>query len=74
MYKFKRMSDIDVSSRTASTSWGIPPRLIALVLSLFLHAVHPQIPLGQVIGSHLWLPATPSLFHAHWVDSRIWRS
>ncbi len=49
MCKFRCMHDIDVRSHTASTSWGIPRRFIALVLSLFSHTIHPQIPLGQEI-------------------------
>ncbi len=43
------MGDIDVRLRSASTSWGIPQRSIALVLSLSSYAGHPEIPLGQVI-------------------------
>jgi hypothetical protein len=45
MFEFKGMSDIDV--RLASTSWGIPQPLIALILSLSSYAIHPQIPLGR---------------------------
>ncbi len=48
MIEFKCMRDINVRSRSASTSWGIPQRLIALVLSLSLYAGHPQIPLTPV--------------------------
>ncbi len=40
------MRDIDVRSRSASTSWGIPRGLIALVLSLSSYAGHHGIPLG----------------------------
>ncbi len=46
MFEFKGMRDIDVRSRSTSTSWGIPQRSIALVLSLCLYAVHPRIPPG----------------------------
>jgi hypothetical protein len=35
------MRDIDV--RSASTSWGIPQRSIALVLCLSSYAGHPRI-------------------------------
>jgi hypothetical protein len=49
MFEFKGMRDIDVRLRLASTSWGIPQRLIALILSLSSYAGHPRIPLGQVI-------------------------
>jgi hypothetical protein len=57
---------------SASTSWGIPQRLMALVLSLSSYAGHPlpNTP-RRWYGSHCWLPASPSLFHAWWVDSRI---
>jgi hypothetical protein len=46
MFEFKGMRDINVRSRSASTSWGIPQRLIALVLSLSSYAGHPRIPPG----------------------------
>ncbi len=37
------MRDVDVCSRSALTSWGIPRGSIALVLSLSLYVSHPQI-------------------------------
>ncbi len=46
MFEFKGMRDIDVRSRSASTSWGTPQRLIALFLSLSSYAGHPRIPPG----------------------------
>jgi hypothetical protein len=45
MFKFKGMHDSMLGS--ASTSWGIPQRSMALVLSLSSYAVHPQIPPGS---------------------------
>ncbi len=53
---------------------GNSPAFDSLVLSLVLHAVHPEYPSGKLYGSHLWLRATPSLFHTRLVDSRIWWS
>jgi hypothetical protein len=41
MFEFKGMRDINVCSRLASTSWGIPHRSIALLLSLSSYAGHP---------------------------------
>jgi hypothetical protein len=46
MFEFKGMRDIGVRSRSASTSWGIPHHLIALVLSLSSYAGHPRLPPG----------------------------
>ncbi len=46
MFEFKGMRDIDIRSRSASTSWGIPQLSIALVLSLSSYAGHPRIPPG----------------------------
>jgi hypothetical protein len=47
MFEFKGMRDIDVRSLSASTSWGIPQRSIAFVLSLSLYAGHPEYPSGK---------------------------
>jgi hypothetical protein len=44
MFKFKGMRDSMLG--LASTSWGIPQRSMALVLSLSLYAGHPRIPPG----------------------------
>jgi hypothetical protein len=46
MFEFKGMRDIGARSRSALTSWGIPHRSIALVLSLSSYAGHPRIPPG----------------------------
>jgi hypothetical protein len=44
---------------SASTSWGIPQRSIALVLSLSSYAVHPRIPPG---GDTVATSGFPPLF------------
>jgi hypothetical protein len=44
MFEFKGLRDIDVSSRSASTTWGFPQHLIALFPSLFSYAIPPNTP------------------------------
>jgi hypothetical protein len=60
MFEFKGMRDIDV--RTASTSWGIPQRSIALVLSLSSYVGHPQIPPGGDTVATSGFPRLPLCF------------
>jgi hypothetical protein len=49
---------------SASTSWGIPQRSIALVLSLY--AVHPQIPPGGDTVATSGFPPLLLCFTRHW--------
>ncbi len=57
MFEFKGMPDSMLD--TASTSWGIPQRSIALVLSLSSYADHPRIPPG---GDTVATSGFPPLF------------
>jgi hypothetical protein len=45
-----------------STSWGIPQRSIALVLSLSLYAGHPRIPPGGDTVATSGFPRLPLCF------------
>jgi hypothetical protein len=60
MFEFKGMRDIDV--RSASTSWGISQRSIALVLSLSPYAAHPRIPPGGDTVATSGFPRLPLCF------------
>ncbi len=69
MFEFKGMRDID--ARLGVNVLGEFPTVRLLSFCLCLRT--PFTP-GQWYGSHFWLPATPSLFLACTVDSRIRRS
>ncbi len=64
MFKFKGMRDSMLDS--ASTSWGIPQHLIALILSLSSYAGHPQIPLGGDTVATIGFPRLPLCFTRDW--------
>jgi hypothetical protein len=60
MFEFNGMRDSMLGS--ALTSWGIPQRSIALVLSLSLYTVHPQIPWGGDMVATSGFPLLPVCF------------
>ncbi len=60
---------------SASTSWGIPHRSIALVLSLSLYAVHPRVPPGCDTVATSGFPLLPLCFRpVRWTAQvlRLW--
>jgi hypothetical protein len=65
MFEFKGMRDSMLDS--ASTSWGIPQRSMALVLFLSSYAGHPRIPLGGDTVATSGFPRLPLCFtHVRW--------
>jgi hypothetical protein len=53
---------ISMYARSASASWGIPQRSMALVLSLSSYAGHPRIPPGVDMVATSGFPRLPLCF------------
>ncbi len=71
MFEFKGMRDIDVCSLGVNVLGNFPAFDGSCSVPVFVRRSPPNTP-RRWYGSHFWLPASPSLFHARSVDSRIW--